>query len=185
MQLPLPSHMNETTILDAVDISKDVDGFHPLNIGCLAMRGREPRYVSCTPKGCMELLKRNNIELSVRGTPLDMTSMSAACACACFTCACHPGVNHVMSVHAALTTWAVYHQVLTHRCTGEQHNPPQSRDSCVVMLPDLHCSSKVFCAFVWTVQYVHVCRASEHVSLAEATSSACQWHFCCRMQMPP
>lgn len=65
VQLPLPDHMNEKTILDAIDISKDVDGFHPLNIGCLAMRGREPRYVSCTPKGCMELLKRNNIPLSV------------------------------------------------------------------------------------------------------------------------
>lgn len=69
VQLPLPKHMNEQTILDAIDISKDVDGFHPLNIGCLAMRGREPRYVSCTPKGCMELLKRNNIELSVRNSP--------------------------------------------------------------------------------------------------------------------
>lgn len=70
VQLPLPKHMNEQTILDAIDISKDVDGFHPLNIGCLAMRGREPRYVSCTPKGCMELLKRNNIELSVRSSLL-------------------------------------------------------------------------------------------------------------------
>jgi 5,10-methylene-tetrahydrofolate dehydrogenase/methenyl tetrahydrofolate cyclohydrolase len=65
VQLPLPKHINEQTILDAIDITKDVDGFHPLNIGSLAMRGREPRFVSCTPKGCMELLKRSGIEISV------------------------------------------------------------------------------------------------------------------------
>ena len=65
VQLPLPKHINEQTILDAIDITKDVDGFHPLNIGSLAMRGREPRYVSCTPKGCMELLKRSGVKISV------------------------------------------------------------------------------------------------------------------------
>ncbi|KAK9901464.1 hypothetical protein M0R45_002095 [Rubus argutus] len=42
VQLPLPSHMDEQNILNAVSIEKDVDGFHLLNIGCLAMRGREP-----------------------------------------------------------------------------------------------------------------------------------------------
>ena len=69
VQLPLPEHINEQKVLDAIDICKDVDGFHPLNIGCLAMRGRHPRFVSCTPKGCMELLKRNDIQLSVRAIP--------------------------------------------------------------------------------------------------------------------
>ncbi|EOA20971.1 hypothetical protein CARUB_v10001306mg [Capsella rubella] len=61
VQLPLPSHMDEQNILNAVRIEKDVDGFNPLNIGRLAMRGREPLFVPCTPKGCIELLHRYNI----------------------------------------------------------------------------------------------------------------------------
>ncbi|XP_057980069.1 bifunctional protein FolD 4, chloroplastic [Malania oleifera] len=63
VQLPLPSHMNEQNILNAVTIEKDVDGFHPLNIGRLAMRGREPLFVPCTPKGCIELLHRYGIAI--------------------------------------------------------------------------------------------------------------------------
>ena len=50
VQLPLPKHINEQRILDAVSFEKDVDGFHPQNIGCLAMRSRDPRFVCCTPK---------------------------------------------------------------------------------------------------------------------------------------
>ncbi|GAB4834128.1 Bifunctional protein FolD 4, chloroplastic [Ancistrocladus abbreviatus] len=63
VQLPLPSHMNEEKILSAIGIEKDVDGLHPLNIGRLAMRGREPLFVPCTPKGCIELLHRYGIEI--------------------------------------------------------------------------------------------------------------------------
>lgn len=63
VQLPLPRHMNEENILNAVKIDKDVDGFHPLNIGRLAMRGREPLFVPCTPKGCIELLHRYGISI--------------------------------------------------------------------------------------------------------------------------
>ncbi|TQD79393.1 hypothetical protein C1H46_035043 [Malus baccata] len=63
VQLPLPSHMNEQNILNAVSIEKDVDGFHPLNIGRLAMRGRDPLFVPCTPKGCIELLHRYGIPI--------------------------------------------------------------------------------------------------------------------------
>ncbi|XP_042509489.1 bifunctional protein FolD 4, chloroplastic [Macadamia integrifolia] len=63
VQLPLPSHMNEENVLNAVSIEKDVDGFHPLNIGRLAMRGREPLFVPCTPKGCIELLHRYGVEI--------------------------------------------------------------------------------------------------------------------------
>lgn len=55
--------MDEQNILNAVSIEKDVDGFHPLNIGRLAMRGREPLFVPCTPKGCIELLHRYNVEI--------------------------------------------------------------------------------------------------------------------------
>ncbi|CAH9097036.1 unnamed protein product [Cuscuta europaea] len=63
VQLPLPSHMNEQKILNGVSLEKDVDGFHPLNIGRLAMRDREPLFVPCTPKGCIELLHRYGIEI--------------------------------------------------------------------------------------------------------------------------
>ena len=55
--------MNEQNILNAVSIEKDVDGFHPLNIGRLAMRGREPLFVPCTPKGCIELLHRCDVDI--------------------------------------------------------------------------------------------------------------------------
>lgn len=44
--------------------TQDVDGFHPQNIGALAMRGRDPLFVSCTPKGCLELLKRSGVQMS-------------------------------------------------------------------------------------------------------------------------
>lgn len=64
VQLPLPGHIDEQVILDAISIEKDVDGFHPLNIGCLAMRGRNPKFVPCTPKGCIELLKRSGVEMA-------------------------------------------------------------------------------------------------------------------------
>ncbi|KAJ4868391.1 hypothetical protein Rs2_50060 [Raphanus sativus] len=63
VELPLPTHMDEHKILNAVSIEKDIKGFHPLNIGLLAMRGREPFFLPQTPKACIELLHRNNIEI--------------------------------------------------------------------------------------------------------------------------
>jgi 5,10-methylene-tetrahydrofolate dehydrogenase/methenyl tetrahydrofolate cyclohydrolase len=57
VQLPLPSHLNEERVLDLISIEKDVDGFHPMNIGMLAMKGREPRFIPCTPHGVMVLLR--------------------------------------------------------------------------------------------------------------------------------
>ncbi|KAK3011685.1 hypothetical protein RJ639_010865, partial [Escallonia herrerae] len=56
-------HMNEQNVLDAVCIDKDVDGFNPLNSGRLTMRGIEPLFVPCTPKGCIELLRRYGVEI--------------------------------------------------------------------------------------------------------------------------
>jgi len=64
VQLPLPGQVDEKTVLDAVPLSKDVDGFHPLNIGALAMKGREPDFRPCTPHGCIELLDRSGTEIS-------------------------------------------------------------------------------------------------------------------------
>jgi 5,10-methylene-tetrahydrofolate dehydrogenase/methenyl tetrahydrofolate cyclohydrolase len=56
IQLPLPAHLDQETILGAIPIEKDVDGFHPINIGRLAMKGREPMFVPCTPFGCVYLI---------------------------------------------------------------------------------------------------------------------------------
>ena len=63
VQLPLPSHLNEEKILSKISYLKDVDGFHARNIGNLAMEGRKPKFVPCTPLGCLELLKREKIEI--------------------------------------------------------------------------------------------------------------------------
>ena len=62
VQLPLPSQIHDATIIEAIDPAKDVDAFHPLNVGLLAM-GR-PRFVPCTPAGIIELLDRNRIEIA-------------------------------------------------------------------------------------------------------------------------
>jgi len=59
IQLPLPKHINEERILYAVAPEKDVDGFHPLNVGRLLLG--KPYFVPCTPAGCIELLKRYKI----------------------------------------------------------------------------------------------------------------------------
>ena len=64
VQLPLPSAVDPPRVLEAVDPDKDVDGFHPLNAGRLAL-GR-PRFVPCTPAGILELLRRNGIPLEGR-----------------------------------------------------------------------------------------------------------------------
>lgn len=63
VQLPLPVHIDEEEILGAINLQKDVDGFHPLNIGRLSMKRREPLFVPCTPKGCIELLDRTGVSI--------------------------------------------------------------------------------------------------------------------------
>ncbi|KAL9242690.1 hypothetical protein vseg_016667 [Gypsophila vaccaria] len=63
VQLPLPKHINEENVLSEISIEKDVDGFHPLNIGKLAMKGRDPLFEPCTPKGCLELLSRTGVTI--------------------------------------------------------------------------------------------------------------------------
>ncbi len=62
VQLPLPSHIAETKILDAVHPLKDVDSFHPENVG-LVVQGR-PRYLPCTPHGVVQILHRCGVEIS-------------------------------------------------------------------------------------------------------------------------
>ena len=62
VQLPLPESIDERTVLDAIDPAKDVDGFHPLNVGLLA-QGR-PRFIPCTPLGILELLRSHQIDVA-------------------------------------------------------------------------------------------------------------------------
>lgn len=63
VQLPLPDHLDDEEILGAISLEKDVDGFHPLNIGRLSMKRRDPLFVPCTPKGCIELLDRSGVTI--------------------------------------------------------------------------------------------------------------------------
>ncbi|MBQ7527273.1 MAG: bifunctional methylenetetrahydrofolate dehydrogenase/methenyltetrahydrofolate cyclohydrolase FolD [Bacteroidaceae bacterium] len=62
VQLPLPRHISEQKVIEAIDYKKDVDGFHPINVGRMAIG--LPCYISATPKGILELLRRYNIPTS-------------------------------------------------------------------------------------------------------------------------
>src|SRR3989304_2640820 len=61
VQLPLPRHLNEEAVLYAIDPRKDVDGFHPVNLGKLMIG--EPDYIPCTPHGIQQLLIRSGIKI--------------------------------------------------------------------------------------------------------------------------
>ena len=62
VQLPLPTHIDEDTVIRAIDPKKDVDGFHPQSVGALCIG--QPGFVSCTPAGIIQLLKRSGIEIA-------------------------------------------------------------------------------------------------------------------------
>ncbi|MBF0291874.1 MAG: bifunctional methylenetetrahydrofolate dehydrogenase/methenyltetrahydrofolate cyclohydrolase FolD [Nitrospinae bacterium] len=61
VQLPLPAHLDESKVLDRIDVDKDVDGFHPLNVGLLSQK--LAKLMPCTPAGCVELLDRYHIPI--------------------------------------------------------------------------------------------------------------------------
>ena len=62
VQLPLPKHIDEDAVIRAIDPKKDVDGFHPQSVGALCIG--QPGFVSCTPAGIIQLLKRSGIEIA-------------------------------------------------------------------------------------------------------------------------
>ncbi|MBL4861473.1 MAG: bifunctional 5,10-methylene-tetrahydrofolate dehydrogenase/5,10-methylene-tetrahydrofolate cyclohydrolase [Crocinitomicaceae bacterium] len=81
VQLPLPDHIDELKVTEAIDAKKDVDGFHPMNLGKMVLN--LPCFLPATPAGILELLKRNNIETegkdcviigrsNIVGTPLSI-----------------------------------------------------------------------------------------------------------------
>lgn len=61
VQLPVPTHIDEKTIINAISPDKDVDGFHPKNVGSLTIG--QPGFISCTPAGIIELLKRSHVDM--------------------------------------------------------------------------------------------------------------------------
>ncbi|MDF2658346.1 MAG: folD [Paenibacillus sp.] len=62
VQLPLPNHISEDAVIDAIAVEKDVDGFHPINVGNLSIG--KPSLLPCTPAGVIEIIKRTGITIS-------------------------------------------------------------------------------------------------------------------------
>ncbi len=98
VQLPLPRHINENSIIEAIDPSKDVDGFHPLNIGKMALG--LPSYLPATPSGILQLIDYYKIETSGRhcviigrsnivGTPLSILLSRKSSPGNCTVTLCH------------------------------------------------------------------------------------------------
>lgn len=98
VQLPLPAHISEQKVIEAVDYRKDVDGFHPVNVGRMAIG--LPCFVSATPAGILELLKRYNIETkgkhcvvlgrsNIVGKPMATLMMQKAYPGDCTVTVCH------------------------------------------------------------------------------------------------
>jgi methylenetetrahydrofolate dehydrogenase (NADP+)/methenyltetrahydrofolate cyclohydrolase len=98
VQLPLPEHISEQKIIEAIDYRKDVDGFHPVNVGRLSVG--LPCFVSATPAGILELLKRYQIETNgkhcvvlgrsnIVGKPVAMLMMQKASPGNCTVTVCH------------------------------------------------------------------------------------------------
>ena len=98
VQLPLPKHISEQKIIEAIDYRKDVDGFHPINVGRMSIG--LPCFVSATPAGILELLKRYEIETSgkhcvvlgrsnIVGKPMAMLMMQKNYPGNCTVTVCH------------------------------------------------------------------------------------------------
>ena len=104
VQLPLPNHIDEDAIIDAIDPKKDVDGFHPYNLGCLA--AGKPVFIPCTPKGIMRIFQYYNITIlgkhivvvgrsNIVGRPISiLTSLKQANSNGTTTI-CHSGTDNI------------------------------------------------------------------------------------------
>jgi 5,10-methylene-tetrahydrofolate dehydrogenase/methenyl tetrahydrofolate cyclohydrolase len=64
VQSPLPKHIDEGAVTNAIPVTKDVDGFHPANLGLLGVKGKEAAFEACTPQGCIVLLERSGIQIA-------------------------------------------------------------------------------------------------------------------------
>lgn len=107
VQLPLPKHISETVITEAIDYRKDVDGFHPVNVGRMALG--MPCFLSATPSGILELLKRYDIKTSgkhcailgrsnIVGKPAAMLMMQKAYPGDCTVSVCHSRTPNIKEI---------------------------------------------------------------------------------------
>jgi methylenetetrahydrofolate dehydrogenase (NADP+)/methenyltetrahydrofolate cyclohydrolase len=107
IQLPLPAHISENKIIEAIDYKKDVDGFHPINLGRMVIG--LPCYVSATPAGILELIKRYSIETSgkhcvvigrsnIVGKPVSILLSQKAYPGNCTVTVCHSRTENLKEV---------------------------------------------------------------------------------------
>ncbi len=107
VQLPLPKHIREERITEAIDYRKDVDGFHPVNVGRMALG--LPCFLSATPAGIVELLKRYDIETSgkhcvvlgrsnIVGKPVSMLMMQKGIPGDCTVTVCHSRTKNIKDI---------------------------------------------------------------------------------------
>ena len=120
VQLPLPKHINEEKVTNAIDPKKDVDGFHPVNVGNLVTRGKG--FLPCTPHGVLVLLKKAGIETNgkravvigrsnIVGKP--MTLLLSRRECNATVTMCHTGTKDLASITREADIIVV--------CTGHPH----------------------------------------------------------------
>lgn len=107
VQLPLPKHISEIKITEAIDYRKDVDGFHPVNVGRMSLG--MPCFVSATPSGILELLKRYNIQTkgkhcvvlgrsNIVGKPVSMLMMQKSYPGDCTVTVCHSRTSNIKEI---------------------------------------------------------------------------------------
>lgn len=107
VQLPLPSHISESKITEAIDYRKDVDGFHPVNVGRLSLG--MPCFLSATPSGIVELLKRYDIETkgkhcvvlgrsNIVGKPVSMLMLQKSNPGDCTVTICHSRTKNIKEI---------------------------------------------------------------------------------------
>lgn len=107
VQLPLPTHISETKVTEAIDYRKDVDGFHPVNVGRMSLG--MPCFLSATPSGILELLKRYNIETkgkhcvvlgrsNIVGKPVSMLMLQKANPGDSTVTICHSRTNNIKEI---------------------------------------------------------------------------------------
>ena len=104
LQLPLPKHINDLNILHLISPNKDVDGFHPENVGLLSFG--HPRFISCTPKGIMRIFEHYNINLNgkhvvilgrsnIVGRPMSLLTSLKKIGANATTTVCHSGTTNI------------------------------------------------------------------------------------------
>ncbi len=107
VQLPLPGHISEEKITEAIDYRKDVDGFHPVNVGLMSLG--MPCFLSATPAGIIELLRRYNIETkgkhcvvlgrsNIVGKPVSMLMMRKGYPGDCTVTVCHSRTQNIKEI---------------------------------------------------------------------------------------